>query len=308
MVNYSLRSRYSPTSGVTPKWARLAASISAERAGSSTARATSRAPTSVHIVTIASARALVCKAGKNVPETRSISERIWDKAGRIDALVNNAGSSILGAVEETSIDQARSLLETNVLAAQRHWLAERLLDRTEMNTTHIRPTFFAQWLPHQWSAGRAGWTRRDGGAVLRLPFGDGRHAPIRRRRSGPFRGGGLGQSGTAQRAKLSALRSGRPKPLPNCGQAVRGTGYLGALRADRDLSFRPGLVRPGLSTVLIQHLSAVAQDYQDGIFAGANNLIEVATGTPAMTVDEFAIANKAVFERAHHPVDKRVMR
>jgi NAD(P)H dehydrogenase (quinone) len=59
---------------------------------------------------------------------------------------------------------------------------------------------------------------------------------------------------------------------------------------------------------LIQHLSAVAQDYQDGIFAGANNLIEVATGTPAMTVDEFAIANKAVFERAHHPVDKRVMR
>jgi hypothetical protein len=44
---------------------------------------------------------------------------------------------------------------------------------------------------------------------------------------------------------------------------------------------------------LIQRLSQVTQDYQDGIFAGASNLIEVVTGTPAMTVDEFAIANKA---------------
>jgi NAD(P)-dependent dehydrogenase (short-subunit alcohol dehydrogenase family) len=44
---------------------------------------------------------------------------VLEKVGRIDALVNNAGSSILGAVEETSIDQARSLLETNVLGVLR---------------------------------------------------------------------------------------------------------------------------------------------------------------------------------------------
>jgi NAD(P)-dependent dehydrogenase (short-subunit alcohol dehydrogenase family) len=44
---------------------------------------------------------------------------VLEKAGRIDALVNNAGSSILGAAEETSIDQARSLLETNVLGVLR---------------------------------------------------------------------------------------------------------------------------------------------------------------------------------------------
>src|SRR4051812_27849626 len=31
------------------------------------------------------------------------------KAGRIDLLVNNAGASVLGAVEETSLEQARDL-------------------------------------------------------------------------------------------------------------------------------------------------------------------------------------------------------
>ncbi len=44
---------------------------------------------------------------------------VLEKAGRIDALVNNAGTSILGAVEETSVDQARSLFETNVLGVLR---------------------------------------------------------------------------------------------------------------------------------------------------------------------------------------------
>jgi NAD(P)-dependent dehydrogenase (short-subunit alcohol dehydrogenase family) len=58
----------------------------------------------------------------DVTDDASVSEAvasILEKAGRIDALINNAGSSILGAVEETSIDQARSLLETNVLGVLR---------------------------------------------------------------------------------------------------------------------------------------------------------------------------------------------
>ena len=48
---------------------------------------------------------------------------------------------------------------------------------------------------------------------------------------------------------------------------------------------------------MVQHLSSVAQDYRNGIFSGANNLIEVVTGTPAMTVEEFARANRVAFER-----------
>jgi NAD(P)H dehydrogenase (quinone) len=31
-------------------------------------------------------------------------------------------------------------------AAQNHWIAERLLDRSGIPVTHLRPTFFAEWL------------------------------------------------------------------------------------------------------------------------------------------------------------------
>ncbi len=41
------------------------------------------------------------------------------RAGRIDVLVNNAGLSNIGPVEETTIEQAKNLFETNVLGTLR---------------------------------------------------------------------------------------------------------------------------------------------------------------------------------------------
>lgn len=46
-------------------------------------------------------------------------DTIIGKAGRIDVLVNNAGGTLLGAVEETSVTEAQSLFDTNVFGILR---------------------------------------------------------------------------------------------------------------------------------------------------------------------------------------------
>jgi len=44
---------------------------------------------------------------------------VLEKAGRIDLLVNNAGGSVMGAIEETSLEQARDLFDVNFFGAAR---------------------------------------------------------------------------------------------------------------------------------------------------------------------------------------------
>ncbi len=46
-------------------------------------------------------------------------EAIFAQAGRIDVLVNSAGVTLLGATEETSVDEARALFDTNVFGVLR---------------------------------------------------------------------------------------------------------------------------------------------------------------------------------------------
>ena len=44
---------------------------------------------------------------------KSCIQHVLSQAGRIDVLVNNAGYSLMGAAEETSLEEARAQLETN---------------------------------------------------------------------------------------------------------------------------------------------------------------------------------------------------
>ena len=50
---------------------------------------------------------------------RACVEQVVAKAGRLDVLVNNAGYSLTGAAEETSVDEARAQLETNFFGVVR---------------------------------------------------------------------------------------------------------------------------------------------------------------------------------------------
>jgi NAD(P)H dehydrogenase (quinone) len=199
-------------------------------------------------------------------------------------------ASEAGVEAVVNMSQISARREAKSHAAQQHWLAERLLDRSAFGTTHLRPTFFAEWLTWQ-------WLRIGNEGVLPLPFGNGRHAPI---------------AGHDQARVIAAILQ---NPAPHNRQIYP---LVGAEELDHyaiadqiadtlgipvryepvDIpAFAAALTAHGMTDFLVQHLSCVAQDYRDGIFAGENNLVEVVGGHKPMTVAEFVTANRSDFER-----------
>src|SRR6266568_6301208 len=58
----------------------------------------------------------------DVTDDESVADavrEVLDRSGRIDVLVNNAGLGITGAAEESSIEQARALFDTNLFGSIR---------------------------------------------------------------------------------------------------------------------------------------------------------------------------------------------
>jgi NAD(P)H dehydrogenase (quinone) len=133
--------------------------------------------------------------------------------------------------------------------------------------------------------------------VLRLPFGNGRHAPV---------------AGVDQAHVIAAILE-NPQPHDRQAYPLHGPVEMDyhqiAQAVSRALgipvSYEPvsveefagGLASLGRSPHLIQHLSNVAIDYQNGVFQGTNNLIEVIGNRSPMTVEEFVTDRKHVFDR-----------
>jgi NAD(P)-dependent dehydrogenase (short-subunit alcohol dehydrogenase family) len=58
----------------------------------------------------------------DVDNDRSVTEGVdcvLAKAGRVDAVINNAGWGLMGAIEDTSIEEAKAQMETNFFGALR---------------------------------------------------------------------------------------------------------------------------------------------------------------------------------------------
>jgi NAD(P)H dehydrogenase (quinone) len=215
------------------------------------------------------------------------------RPGLIDAtayFAQAAKEAGLGGVVNMSQISARR--DSKSHAARDHWIAEQVFDWSEIPVTHIRPTFFAQWLtyPHN----RKHILER---GVISQPLGSGRHAPI---------------AAEDQARTIAAILA---DPVPHKGQTYK---LCGPVEMDqvaianavgetigRPVGYEPITIdayRERLQSAgvmppfLIQHLCAVAQDYQDGIFAGTDDVIGKVTGNPPMTVQEFVGAHIDLFK------------
>ncbi|MBZ0287010.1 MAG: SDR family NAD(P)-dependent oxidoreductase [Anaerolineae bacterium] len=62
-------------------------------------------------------------------------DAVITRAGRIDVLINNAGVSLSGALEEASIDEARQLFETNFFGMMR--MVKAVLPVMRRRRTHV---------------------------------------------------------------------------------------------------------------------------------------------------------------------------
>ncbi|MET3990452.1 NAD(P)H dehydrogenase (quinone) [Bradyrhizobium sp. JR7.2] len=214
------------------------------------------------------------------------------KPGLIGAAAFFAQAAIEAGVESiVNMSQKPARRETKSEASRDHWITEQVFDWSDVPTTHIRPTFFAEWLLYPMD----GWNVKAG--VIEFPFADGRHAPIAGEDQGRVIAAVL-QDPKSHAGKVYPLYG--PVELNHYEIAEKLTKTLGRPFVYRPLTipaFRARMENSGQLPRFVQHIVSVAQDYQEGIFAGTNNVVEDLTGRRPLTVEQFADTNRARFAK-----------
>ena len=195
-------------------------------------------------------------------------------------------------------------------SARDHWLAEQVFDWSGLNVTHIRPTYFAEWLLYLAPMIRQG--------AIYAPFTTGRHAPIAGEDQGRVIAGIL-QNPQPHRGKVYPLYGPIELTYEEIAQIVgrvlgRRIEYhsmpiepwaelVAKASAGRPLRNNAGSLyaepdritgKPG-SDFLIQHLREVAIDHTNGVFAGTNDLVATLGGRAPLTVEEFVTQHRDAF-------------
>jgi uncharacterized protein YbjT (DUF2867 family) len=214
------------------------------------------------------------------------------KPSLIGAAAFFAQAAIEAGVESiVNMSQKPARRETKSEASRDHWITEQVFDWSDVPTTHIRPTFFAEWLLYPMD----GWNVKAG--VIEFPFADGRHAPIAGEDQGRVIAAVL-QDPKSHAGKVYPLYG--PVELNHYEIAEKLTKTLGRPFVYRPLTipaFRARMENSGQLPRFVQHIVSVAQDYQEGIFAGTNNVVEDLTGRRPLTVEQFADTNRARFAK-----------
>jgi uncharacterized protein YbjT (DUF2867 family) len=196
-----------------------------------------------------------------------------------------------GVTAIVNMSQISARRESTSHAAQDHWISERVFDWSGVATTHLRPTFFAEWLIYPHFAKEI-WAKKK----IEFPFENGRHAPIAADDQGRVIAYILANP-AGHGGKIYSLHG--PVEMNHTEIAAEMSEVLGAkiVYAPSSIDdFRQKMEQLyKFPPFLVQHLVEVAQNYRDGIFAGTNDVLEKITGTPALSVAAFIEKHRDAF-------------
>ena len=182
-------------------------------------------------------------------------------------------------------------------ASLNHWIAERVFDWSGLGVTHLRPTLFAEWLLYF-----AAQISTDN--VLRLPFHDNMSALIAAEDQAHVIAAILAEP-EPHRGRIYPLFGPVELTFPEIVAEMSRT--LG-----REIRYEPvergtfaHMMRGGeRGDYLAQHILEIAQDFQNGVFLGTNDVVHTVGQRDPMTISEFVTRNAAVFEQ-HQGVTRR---
>jgi NAD(P)H dehydrogenase (quinone) len=196
-----------------------------------------------------------------------------------------------GVTAIVNMSQISAQRESTSHAAQDHWISERVFDWSGVATTHLRPTFFAEWLIYPHFAKEI-WAKKK----IEFPFENGRHAPIAADDQGRVIAHILANP-KGHGGKIYTLHG--PVEMNHTEIASEMSKVLGA-----KIEYAPTSIDDFKQKMeqlykfppfLVQHLVEVAQNYRDGIFAGTNDVVEKITGMPAISVPAFIEKHREAF-------------
>jgi uncharacterized protein YbjT (DUF2867 family) len=210
-----------------------------------------------------------------------------------EGLVESTAFFAQAAIEQdvshiVNMSQISARRDSKSLTAQRHWIAERIFDRSGIPVTHLRPTFFAETTLNYVMEVKKN-------SRLALPFADSKYAPI-----------AAEDQGNVIAAILAAPSEHAGETYPLYGPVELTQYDTAEILSDvlgRKITYVPmeiaefGEYLKGKRTDLqIQHLMAVAQDCREGLFSGTSDTVETITGQKPVNMRDFISEHKASFQ------------
>src|SRR5471030_418459 len=176
-------------------------------------------------------------------------------------------------------------------AALSHWYGERIFDWAGVPVTHLRPTFFMEWLMYGFQLPLI--AQHD---LLKVPAGEGRHAPIAAEDQGRVIASIL-LNPADHAGKIYDLFGAAEMNHAELASAVGGAlGRKITYENESFDAFEARLSKVGMTPYFIQHIVNVYRDYNAGVFAGTNNVVQKLTGQAPVTVGEYVKANLSRFQ------------